>query len=418
MERRRLWPLYAITVLQTLLMGMAFPLVPQFLKEGFQADPLTVGIVTGTYGLLQIIGRLPLGNVSDHLGRRNSLTAAFALTFLGGWFFVYAPNPWWIIPGEALFGLASGTFWVSANSYAAEAVPPDEVGTAMSRYAIAIDVGFLVGAPLGGVADILGFRTALTIFLWAGLLGILGALLLDETPRGELLPARQLYARAWDLLHVPDITVSAAGTFAYALLFGVTSAFLPYLLRDLGFTALVIGVVFSLRSAASIVSRLPLPRLMDRHGPRPILYGGTALAALAMAAIPLAPHAATLLNLPTLTTHIGTFPIVLPPSTLPFTLLGILIGLGIGIVIPANLTLVGTAAPDDARGLANGIYGTALGLGTTVSPLLFGAIADTLGLPWAFWGAAATTLTLVAFLPTLYRRLDPDHTPLAPPTPD
>jgi MFS family permease len=394
-------------------MGMALPLVPQFLEVDLGATPFVVGVVTGTYGVLQIVGRLPLGNLSDHLGRRRSLGAAFAFTFLGGFFFVFAPTPYWVIPGQALFGLASGTFWVSANSYAAEAAPEGEVDAVMARYAIAIDVGFLVGAPLGGVADVLGFRTALTAFVWAGLLGLILARYLEASQeKAELKPPRQVYAEAWGLMGVPDLTVSAVGTFAYALLFGVSSAFLPLLLRNVDWiealagTALFIGVLFALRSVASIVSRIPLPRFMERFGPRPVLYAGSTLGAVSLALFPSFAAATPPLAALGVTLGLSGLPYFsFAVDALPLILLALLFGVGIGLVIPANLSLVNHAAPDEARGLANGIYGTALGLGITVSPLIFGWVAEQTSIAFAFRAAAATTVLIVAGLPTLHRFL-------------
>lgn len=412
--RRVLWPLYGITVLQTLLMGMALPLVPQFLEVDLGATPLIVGIVTGTYGILQIVGRLPLGNLSDHLGRRRSLVASFALTFLGGFSFVLAPNPWWVIPGEALFGLASGTFWVSANSYAAEAVPAGEVDAVMARYSIAIDVGFLVGAPLGGVADVLGFRVALTSFLWVGLLGLLLAFFLDAgEEKAPLKPPRRVYAEAWDLLGVPDITVSAVGTFAYALLFGVSSAFLPLFLRNVDWidalagTALFIGVLFALRSLASIGTRIPLPRLMRRVGPRPVLYAGAIVGAASLGLFPsYAAATGPLLAAGEVLGLAGVAGFAFAADVAPLVALALLFGVGIGLVIPANLSLVNHAAPDDRRGLANGIYGTALGFGVTVSPLVYGYVAELTSIAFSFRVAAATTILIVAGLPFLHRALE------------
>lgn len=419
---RRLWPLYAITVLQTLLMGMALPLVPQFLEVDLGATPFVVGIVTGTYGVLQILGRLPLGNVSDHVGRRRSLAASFLLTFLGGFSFVFAPDPWWVIPGEALFGLASGTFWVSANSYAAEAVPASQVDAVMAKYSIAIDVGFLIGAPLGGVADVLGFRVAMSAFIWAGLLGLMGAYFLEggET-KAALKPPRQVYAEAWHLMGVPDISVSAVGTFAYALLFGVSSAFLPLFLRNVDWidalagTALFIGVLFSLRSVASIGTRLPLPRLMRRVGPRPVLYAGAILGAAALGLFP--SYAAATPPLVALGELLGLASapgFAFAADAAPLVALALLFGVGIGLVIPANLSLVNHAAPDDRRGLANGIYGTALGLGVTVSPLVYGYVAELTSIGFAFRAAAATTIAIVAALPLLHRTLEARAAPAAP----
>lgn len=368
--------IYVTTFAFTFMMGMGAPLVPQFL-ESLGATALVVGAVIGTYGILQIFVRLPIGNLSDVHGRRWTLRAAFAAAIAAGLFFVTAPSPAWVVPGQILFGFTAGAFWVSANAYVkdladAEGGGPEITNRAMNHYAASISAGLLVGPPMGVVADLFGFRAGLTVFVWMGIFGLASTFLLEPLGRGdqERLPILRTYTRAWELLAIPDLRISLALTFCYSMLLGLASAFYPFYLRQVGFTAFLVGVLYAVRQAANTTSNLSLARLGRDEDPLGDLLVGIAVTALALALTPL----------------FATF--------LPLLVLALVAGGGFALMIPSNLSLIAAASPEKETGLAMGIYGTGLGAGQLISPVLFGAVGEAYGLPWTFFCAGLVVLVL------------------------
>ncbi|HLE95897.1 MAG TPA: MFS transporter [Candidatus Thermoplasmatota archaeon] len=374
-ERPRLFVLYGLVFLYTAAMGLAMPLVPQFLRVEFGAGPLVIGLVAAVYGALQVFARVPLGAWADRAGRRTAVLVAFLSTIAGGAFFVAAPSVAWIIPGQVLFALSSSAFWVAANAYVVDVLPPERVPRAMTHYSVAMGLGFLVGPPLGGLADVFGFRAALAAFPVIGLLGaVLSFALLDTGRSARRVPMGQAYREAAGLLREPVLLFSTAGTFTFAILIGSMSTFLPVHLRALSYTAAAIGVVFTLREGAALAFRLGFARFLTNERAAVSMLAGILLAAVATAALPLAD------------TIVG------------IAVLSVVAGVGIGAIIPANLTLIASAAPPDRRSLAMGLYGTALGVGTSVSPPALGWLAERYGLAWAFVGAGVVGAGLVVVL--------------------
>lgn len=418
--RSRARIIYVTAFLYTFMMGMGYPLVPQFLRD-LGATALVVGAVVGTYGVLQIFVRLPMGNLSDVHGRRAMLRVAFLAAVGAGVFFATAPSPAWVIPGQVLFGMAGGAFWVSANAYVKDladaearqrtrqraeagataaggtgggdeepATPPGvdpETGTgtagggvgepgpmrrAMNLYGAAIAMGFLFGPPLGIVADLYGFRAGLSVFIWAGLLGLATTFLLEPLGRGDQrrLPLVGVYRRAGELLAIPDLRISLVCTFLYSMLFGLAAAFYPFYLRTVGFTAFLVGILYALRQVANSGANLLFARAGRSGDPLGTMLVGIGVTALALALVPL---------------YVDFTPLLL---------LALLAGLGFALMIPSNLTLIAEASPDRETGLAMGIYGTGLGAGQLISPVVFGAVGDAYGLEWTFFGAGFTVLVL------------------------
>lgn len=371
----RLGVLYGVVFLFTAAMGVATPLVPQFLKAAFGAGPYVVGLVVAVYGALQIGARIPLGAYADRWGRRTSVLLAFACVVAGGACFVLATSVAWVVAGQVFYALASSAFWVAANAYVVDVLPPAEVPRAMTHYTVAMSFGFLAGPPLGGLADVFGYRVAFASFLATGLLGlVLAASLLDTGRSTARVSLAKAVTMSFAFLKDPVLRFSAAGTFTFALLLGAYSAFLPLHLRALGYGAAFIGMLFTVREGASLLLRLGFAKYLTAERASAGMIGGIAVAALAVGALPFAAGAWGLVAL------------------------SVVAGLGIGVVIPANLTLIASAAPAEGRSLAMGLYGTALGVGGAVAPPLLGAVGERYGLASTFVGAAAVALLLLGAL--------------------
>lgn len=374
----RLPVLYGLVFLFTAAMGIATPLVPQFLKARFLAGPWVVGLVVAVYGVLQIAARIPLGAYADRWGRRTSVLLAFAAVAAGGTCFVLADSLAWVVAGQVFYAVASSAFWVAANAYVVDVLPAADVPRAMTHYTVAMSFGFLAGPPLGGLADLFGYGVAFGAFLAAGLAGCaLGVLLLDTGRSDARVSLPRAFRLSFAFLKDPVLRFSAAGTFTFALLLGAMSAFLPLHLRGLGYGAAFVGALFTVREGASLALRLAFGRHLTLRRASGAMLLGIAVAAVAVGLIPFAP---------------GTWGLVA---------LSVVAGLGIGAVIPANLTLIASAAPSEGRSLAMGLYGTALGVGGAVAPPLLGAVGERWGLTWTFVGAAVVALVLLALLGAL-----------------
>lgn len=401
--------LYVATFFFVMLMATGFPLVPQHLDETFEASVLFIGLVAGLYGFMQIFLRLPMGDMADRGGRKRSLVVTFLLSTVAGLFYVFGPSKWWIIPAQAIFGLASGIFWVAANAYLFDRVADEDVPTATSNYALAIGAAFLIGPPLGGyLADVISYGAGLSVFLWGSAIGLVLVAQLPETrdPGESLWPGPDVYARAWRIFEDPDIRISAFGTVLFGLFLGVLSSFYPVYIRFLAFTAFVVGVLIALRQLVAMILRVWIPGWVEQFGPRNVLMSGALAGATSIGLTPFAPaivDAYVVSGLP-FPRWFGLTPQGAVLGLL--VLLALVAGFAVGVMVPANLTLVSRGAPPDERGLANGIYGTALGLGTASTQWMLGGLGEVLGIEWTFWGAMIMVFVgLALILP--YSRANP-----------
>lgn len=370
LETDPLTRLYVATFLYSFAHAVGVPIVPEHLTLNFGASFSFIGIVMGLYGLMQIALRLPMGDMADRRGRKPSLILAFAATIVSGLLYAYGPTKWWSVPATLLFGFAGGVYWVAANSYLFDRAK--DVAKATSDYTIAMSLAFLLGPPVGHfVADRFGFGAAFLLTVLTSAAGLLLTLTLPETPPAPRpAPTASSYRRALRLLKHPALVMSAMGTFVYSLLFATQQSFFQLHALSIGLTVTVVGLLLGGRQATSLLVRVGLPRLLKRVGPARVMIAGIALLILSTAAVPFGGSAIAL---------VGIMAIA---------------GAAAGALIPANLMLVHEGAPREERGLANGIYGTMLGLGSAIAPFAFGIIGDGFGPPWAFWSAAIVAVVL------------------------
>jgi MFS family permease len=382
---------------------LAFPA----LQRQFSAGLAEVQWVSLAY-LLVLIGLLvPVGRMSDRFGRKLSYLLGFLVFAVASAACGLAPT----LP--ALIGLrvlqAAGAALLQANSVAlvATSVPAPMRRAALGVQAAAQAVGLAVGPVAGGLlVSSAGWRWIFFINVPVGVIAVVagwyllprsrglardrsadapGALLLAAATAGALAALSVLSAPgepAWAVAGCAVVTVLAAAGFvvrerrvaeplldlrllaasglgpalggamsAYLVLFGPL-VLIPQVLTAHGDSVLRAGLMLTALPAGFGLAALAGERLLPAWWPnraRCVAGGVVAASGLAALAIP-APHVGTV------------------------ALLG-LIGVGLGIYIPANNAEIMTAVPPGAAATAGGMVNMTRGFGTAL-----GVAVVTLGL--------------------------------------
>ncbi|MGE3619444.1 MAG: MFS transporter [Acidimicrobiia bacterium] len=111
-------------------------------------------------GLASIAGGVVVGRASDRFGRRASLAGA-SLVMAGCALLVLVGLEPWVTGSAVFFGITLTGTGTAVFAYVGDKVSPAEAGTAVAGITLAIGLGQLVGAPLGGLlADATGSFSA------------------------------------------------------------------------------------------------------------------------------------------------------------------------------------------------------------------------------------------------------------------
>ncbi|MDI9833859.1 MFS transporter [Streptomyces sp. KAU_LT] len=334
------------------------------------ADERAVGVIAGVYALLPLFAAVPLGRRTDH-GRCAPLLPAGVVLISGGCALSgLAGSLGAMAVWSGVMGLGHLCFVIGAQSLVARQSAPHEQDRNFGHFTIGASLGQLVGpiaagALIGGPDRAHGSALALLVA------GAGCAVALSSLWRTESRTAAESREAPGDRVPVGRILRSRGvpgGIFVSLSVLSATdilTAYLPVVGEHRGIAPSVVGVLLSLRAAATIACRLvltPLLRLLGRTALLTVtcLLGGLLCAGVALP-VPVWALAAML------------------------TVLGFCLGVG----QPLSMTTVVQAAPEGARSTALALRLTGNRLGQVAAPASAGLVAGLAGVaaPFMMLGA-------------------------------
>ena len=168
-----------------------------------------------------------------------------------------------------------------------------------------------------------------------------------------------------DLLAAPELRRIYYVSMALACCWDLFIVMLPVLGTRLGFSASIIGTVFSLFAVGTFVSRALMPWLSSRMREWQIMRAALIIIALVFVVLPWA------------------------GAAIVFMLLGFLFGCAIGFSQPNMLSLLHAAAPPGRGGEALGLRSLVGNASSVLVPVAFGLAVGPLGVAPLLWAAAA-----------------------------
>ncbi|CAM5567010.1 MFS transporter [Streptomyces badius] len=336
------------------------------------ADETAVGVIAGVYALLPLFVAVPLGRRTDH-GRCAPLLPIGVLLVSGGCALSGLVSS---LPAMAawsgVMGLGHLCFVIGAQSIVARQSAPHEQDRNFGHFTIGASLGQLIGpiaagALISGQGGALGRTSALALLVAAGVC----ALALTSLRRIEHRGTAGARPRADGKVPVRAILgargVPAGILISMAVLSAtdVLTAYLPVVGEHRSIAPATVGLLLSLRAAATIACRLLMAPLLRLLGRRALLTTGCLLAGLLCAGVAL--------------------PVPVPFLALMLAVLGFCLGVG----QPLSMTTVVRAAPDKARSTALALRLTGNRLGQVAAPAAAGLIAGAVGVaaPFVLLGA-------------------------------
>lgn len=176
-----------VVVLDSIGIGLVMPVLPNLLRHLVHADSVAghYGVLLAIYALMQFLCAPALGALSDRFGRRPVLLGSLAGATIDYIFMALAPALWVLYVGRAIAGITGATAAV-AGAAIADITPQEQRARRFGLMSACFGLGLVGGPALGGL---LGDVSPQAPFMLAaalnGLNGLLAALLLPETHRGE-----------------------------------------------------------------------------------------------------------------------------------------------------------------------------------------------------------------------------------------
>jgi DHA1 family solute carrier family 18 vesicular amine transporter 1/2 len=344
--------------------SIAVPVLPDYAAR-FDAGPATIGLLFASFGITLLILSIPMGAISDRVGRKGPMVAGLALLAVSTLAFAYAETLAMLFIARLLQGAADGITWIVGFAMIADMYAPQERGQAMGLAMAGSTLGIIIGPVLGGwLYEIGGIRLP---FLFVAALAVADlAAFAVVAPRtrgtGTVAPLRRV------LTHRP-VAVCALVVIAGGGTIAMLEPVIPLVLNArLGFGPSQIGALFGVASIASTTMHPVYGRLSDRWGGRRLMLIGLFGSALVL---PLLSFASDFRS--------AAFAMV--PMWIVFSM----------VVTPSlyYMAEVASAAGFESYGVVYGIYNMAWAVGLMVGPALGGFLLERLGFEFLTigWGA-------------------------------
>jgi len=361
--------LCVLGVLVILGSGLATPMLPLFARE-LGASTIEVGLINSSYFAVRIFVELPVGILSDRVGRRRMIVLGIFVSALGAFLCGVAPSIYILIAGRVLWG-AGGAMYFGASTVMVLDLFQENRGQALGIFQGIEFAGRLIGSPIGGaLAEYLGFRAA---FLATGgtlLGGVLVALLtpgfVESRPGARASGrgiARPPVTSSLLLLRSPSILLpSLLGFYRTFNSQGIIQTLVPLYQTDaLGFSPFLIGVLGTFRTVGVVVMTLACGYLMDHLGGKPLLLAGVIL------------------------TMLGNELHLWLGSLEGQALASLFAGFGSGMMVVIVPLVVSEGVDEAIRGAAMGAYRTIFNIGSFIGPIGATTISEVQGvLPGTF----------------------------------
>ncbi|MFI6281048.1 MFS transporter [Streptomyces sp. NPDC050988] len=334
------------------------------------ADERAIGVIAGVYALLPLFAAVPLGRRTDH-GRCAPLLPVGVVLIAGGCALSGTANSLAAMAAwSGVMGLGHLSFVIGAQSIVARQSAPQDQDRNFGHFTIGASLGQLVG-PIAAGALIGGPDMAGTSALALLVAGAVAAVSFVSLWRIEHRDRPQSRTGRADRVPVHRILRTRgvpAGIFISLAVLSATdilTAYLPVVGEHRGIAPSVIGLLLSLRAAATIACRLVMTPMLRLLGRAALLSTTCLLGALLCAGI------------------------ALPVPVWGLAVILALLGFCLGVGQPLSMTTVVQAAPDDARSTALALRLTGNRLGQVAAPAAAGLVAGVAGVaaPFVMLGA-------------------------------
>ena len=355
-----------VIFMDMLIYGLLIPVFPEFAPR-LGVDESVIGFVFGLYAAMLLVSSIPMGLLSDRVGRRPLIVAGMLLLALATIFFGFATTVTHLVVARAVQGVSAAATWSAGLALLADTCDPARLGEKMGISLSAVGLGTVLGPVVGGLLfEYLGY--AATFLVPAVLVALVGLAVLAvpvRTVRQERSPGRSAVLPSGPLL---PLAACAATVLAVSGTYGVVDPYLPvYLHAAFSASPATIGLVFAVLAVAAAVAQPVAGRIYDRRGgSRRLIGGGLILSGVAIAA---AMQAQTL---------------VLVAAAV--FVLGVALG---SSLVPTMPILAGIYRDRGSQGAAYGMYNTFFSVGLSAGPFAGAVLVGRWPLPAIFLLQAA-----------------------------
>ncbi len=347
--------------------------------ERLNASLMMIGIITGSYGFMQFLLRLPLGILSDRIQKRKIfIMGAMVTSFSAGIIMFFVPSPGGLLAGRIFAGISACAYvqiTVLYSSYYEEHELSKAMGVMVSLMYMSQMLAMLLG---GAVADGIGTEYTFLLTAAVALVGFVFSFFVYDKPiEREPIEFRELKYVITDRW---VIAASLLAILCQGLSFSKSLSFVPLAAFRYGATGVLQSVVTISFTFFSMISAMFAGGLVSKFGEKRVLVVGF------------------------LFHGVGSMIIVLMHSFTGLVLGQIGSGIGNGLIFSLLMGISLKTIPQQRRGSAMGLYQALYAIGMFMGPFVFGSLAGSYPLSYGFAATAVIAFLGIVLVIFIFRR--------------
>ncbi|MDK2989209.1 MAG: hypothetical protein PWR16_738, partial [Methanoculleus sp.] len=278
-----------VIFMDMMIYGLLIPVFPQYAPR-LGVDEPVIGVVFGIYAAMLLLFSIPMGLLSDRVGRRPLIVVGMLLLALATALFGFSTTVTHLVVARTVQGVSAAATWSAGLALLADTCDPSRLGEKMGVALSAVGLGTVLGPVVGGLLfEYAGYMA--TFLVPAVLVASVGLLVFAvpvRTCRADGSPRRSPVLPRGVFL---PLAACAAAIIMVSGTYGVVDPYLPvYLHAAFSTSPATIGLVFAVLAVAAILAQPVAGRIYDRYGgSRYLIGGGLLLSGVAIVAAMQAP---------------------------------------------------------------------------------------------------------------------------------
>jgi len=373
----RMWMMNAITLMFAVAFNSTSSVLSQYAVLEFDATPIQVGILWASFFIISIFTR-PISGIASDSGYRFRLLILGASMFtMSSAIYLFASNFGYLIIARLFQGLSQGIFTTSAFSFVAyeASIHMEYFEESLAWRSAMFGLGTIIGPALGGyIISFYGFTQAFAIVTVIGIIVIFAvwtmakitktdeSLLIFNYKRNKVKVRVKnnrpsLISKTKEVFNLPSFRKAVISLFLYNVGYISITSFLPafYATRFGKDSGIIIGNCLAIIGVSSLIPRIMSGKLSKRLSSYKIAVFGLLMLSISLFFLGL---------------------LSLPPYVY---VVSIIIGIGLGFVIPSLQILALADVKSSEKGMATGLYILGFDSANLMAPIIFGTIGNVYG---------------------------------------